>query len=147
MSLELKPLSLRDANAFIAKYHRHHLPPHGAKFAIGLTVEESLVAVAVVGRPVSRMLDDGYTAEVTRLCTDGTPHAASKLYAASWRAARGMGYRRLITYTLASESGTSVRAAGWRELYTTAGGSWDVPSRPRIDKHPTSPKTLWAVAS
>ena len=144
--LELRPISFREASAFISQHHRHHRPPHGCKFCIGLVGPAgTLVAVATVGRPVARALDDGYTAEVTRLCTDGTRNAASMLYAASWRAARAMGYRRMITYTLADEPGTSVRAAGWREIARTRGGSWNVPSRPRIDKHPIGPKKRYEV--
>lgn len=107
----------------------------------------ALIGVATVGRPVSRMIqaNEPYTLEVNRLCTDGTPHVASKLYAACWRAARALGYRRLITYILASEPGTSLSAAGWREVGKRGGGSWSVPSRPRVDTHPLEQKTLWEV--
>ena len=90
------------------------------------------------------MLQDGWTAEVTRLCAlEGHPNACSMLYAAAWRACRALGYRRLITYTLASEHGGSVRAAGWREVGAAGGGSWSKPSRPRVDKAPLEQKTLW----
>lgn len=145
-SVSLQPLSITEAKRFIGEHHRHHPPPLSGLFAIGLNDGAAVVAVAVVGRPVARLNQDGYTAEVTRLCTNGTPHAASKLYAACWRAARAMGYRRLITYTLAREPGTSLRAAGWRELHRVKGRSWDTPSRPRVDKHPIEDKTLWAAA-
>jgi len=145
MSLELQPISLREANVFIKRHHRHHRPPQGAKFAIGVNDGSQVVGVVTVGRPVSRHLDDGWTAEVTRCCTDGTKHAASKLYAAAWRAARSMGYRRLITYTLASENGTSVKAAGWRVVGEAGGGSWHRDNRPRIDTHPIEQKTLWEI--
>lgn len=91
--LHLQPISLREANAFVAKHHRHHKPPQGAKFAIGVNDGERVRGVVIVGRPVSRMLDDGYTAEVTRLCTDGAYNACSMLYGAAWRAARGWGTR------------------------------------------------------
>ena len=84
------------------------------------------------------------TAEVTRVAVlDDQPNACSMLYGAAWRACRAMGYRRLITYTLVSEAGTSVRAAGWREVGKRGGGSWDTPSRPRVDKHPLEQKVLW----
>lgn len=142
-NLELQPVTFAEAKAFIAEHHRHHVPPVGWKFGVGLSDGEKLVGVVTVGRPVARMLDDGWTVEVTRCCTDGTPHACSKLYAAAWRAARALGYRRLITYTLADESGASLRGAGWKTLYAVKGRSWDCPSRPRTDKHPTTDKLLW----
>lgn len=145
--LELVPIGRDDAFAFIKRHHRHHLPPQGYKFAIGVVREGELdlVGVITVGRPVARMLDDGFCAEVTRCCTDGTKNAASKLYAAAWRAARAMGYERLITYVLQSETGTSIKAAGWREVGTAGGGSWSRKGRPRTDKAPTEQKTLWEV--
>jgi hypothetical protein len=142
----VQPITFKEACAFIRKHHRHHKPPTGWMFGCAVNDGEKVVGVATVGRPVARMLQDGYTLEVNRLCTDGTPHVASKLYAACWRAAKALGYRRLITYTLASESGTSLRAAGWREVYRTKGGSWDTQSRPRVDTHPTEQKTLWEAA-
>lgn len=147
MSLQLQPITYPEACAFIRLHHRHHQPPHKWKFGLAVNDGENVVGVAVVDRPVARMLDNGYTLEVTRLCTDGTPHVASKLYAASWRAVRALGYRRLITYTLLEEPGTSLKAAGWKSLYETAGGSWDRPSRPRVDNHPLGQKTLWEAAS
>ena len=145
--LTLQPVTLREAAAFVERHHRHHKPPQGAKFAIGVSEGERVVGVGVVGRPVSRHLDNGWTAEVTRCCTDGTRHAASKLYAAAWRAARAMGYKKLITYTMASENGTSVKAAGWRVVGEAGGGSWNRPSRPRVDTHPIGQKTLWEIAA
>lgn len=149
MRLELQPIDFREAADFISRAHRHHIPPVGWKFGIGLNDGERVVGVVTVGRPVARMLDrDGYTAEVTRCCVlEGIPNGCSKLYAAAWRAWRAMGGRRLITYVLASESGTSIKAAGWRELYTTPGRSWSVLSRPRVDRHPLGPKTLWEVTA
>lgn len=146
MTLEICPLTYKEACLFIDIYHRHHKPPQGYKFAIGVHNGERVVGVATIGRPVSRNLDNSWTAEVTRCCTDGTPHVASKLYAAAWRACRAMGYKRLVTYTLIEEPGTSLKAAGWTALYQTAGKSWDVPSRPRVDKHPLGRKTLWEVS-
>ena len=143
--LTLQPISFRDAGAFIRQHHRHHRPPQGCKFCIAASDGQRVVAVAVVGRPVARMLDDGWTAEVTRLCTDGTANAASMLYAACWRMARGMGYRRLITYILDTEPGTSVRAAGWREVGRAGGGRWSRPSRIRTDEHPTGQKLLFEI--
>lgn len=98
--LELIPMTLREANAFVEQHHRHHKPVVGHKFSIGVSDGEKVVGVAIVGRPVGRFLDDGWTLEVTRLCTDGTHNACSMLYAAAWRAARAMGYRRVVTYIL-----------------------------------------------
>ena len=114
---------------------------------MGIDSDGELVGVATVGRPVARMLDDGMTVEVTRCCTNGTPHVASKLYAACWRAARAMGYRRLITYTLKEEKGTSLVAAGWKALYETKADTWNRPSRPRQDKHPLGQKVLWECSA
>jgi hypothetical protein len=101
--------------------------------------------VIVVGRPVARMLDDTYTAEVTRCCTDGTKHAASKLYAAAWRACRAMGYRRLVSYTLNSEKGTSLLAANWVLVGQAGGGTWNREGRPRVDTHSIGQKLLWEI--
>ncbi|MFI9423413.1 XF1762 family protein [Streptomyces achromogenes] len=96
-------------------WHRHHAPPAGQVFAVGAADEDgTLRAVAIVGRPVARHFDDGTTLEVTRTASDGVRNANSLLYAASWRAAKALGYRRLITYTQDGESGASLRGAGWR---------------------------------
>ena len=110
--LTLTPVTLATANAFVNAHHRHHKATAGHKFSIGCAKEGELVGVAIVGRPVSRYLDDGWTLEVNRLCTTGEKNACSILYAASARAAKAMGYRKIITYTLDSESGSSLRAAG-----------------------------------
>lgn len=132
MSLDLVPVSFADACAFVAEHHRHHRPPVGHKFSIGAADGPVLVGVAIVGRPVARPYDDGQTLEVTRVATDGTPHAGSKLYAAAWRAAKALGYRRLVTYTQRGESGASLRAAGWTVLAERpARPGWSMPSRPR----------------
>ena len=134
-------MSLAAANEFIKEHHRHHGSAVGYKFAIGLTDEAGdLHGVAVTGRPVSRMLDDGYTAEVTRLCTDGIKNGCSFLYGATARTAKAMGYTRIITYILESEDGTSLRASGWEYDGIHGGGSWDCPKRKRADKAPTCKK-------
>ena len=139
------PLSLGEANAFVARWHRHHSPVVGHKFSIGLVADTRIAGVAIIGRPVARGLDDGFTLEVTRCCTDGVKNGCSKLYAAAWRAAKAMGYRKLVTYTLASESGVSLKAAGWKYVHRTAGGSWNTPSRPRVDAAEIlrGQKSLW----
>lgn len=113
-SYELRPITLRSAQEFVAEHHRHNEPPQGHKFSIGLWQGRKLAGVAIVGRPIAKANDDGLTAELTRCCVmAGKPNANSMLYAAAWRAAKGMGYRRMITYTLPSESGASLRAAGF----------------------------------
>jgi len=144
--LEIVPIDLAEASAFITEHHRHHKPPVGHKFSLGCAEGEKVVGVATVGRPVSRHLDDGWTLEVNRLCTDGTKNACSMLYAAAWRVAKNMGYRKLITYILDTESGVSLTAAGWTCIGKRGGGSWSVPSRPRVDKFPTQAKLLFEVA-
>lgn len=141
--LSIVPISLDEANAFVREHHRHHQPVPGAKFCVAVTAGETVVGVAIVGRPVARMLDDGWTLEVNRTCTDGTKNANSALYGACRRAAFALGYRRLITYTLRSESGSSLKAAGWRCIGEAGGGSWSCPSRPRVDKHPLQTKLRW----
>jgi hypothetical protein len=139
------PITFREAKAYIAEHHRHHRPPQGMKVAIGCHDGQKLVGVVVLGRPVSRMLDDRSTAEVTRLCADGTRNACSFLYAAAKRCAFAMGYRRVITYILKSESGVSLKASGWRFVGAAGGGSWSRPSRSRTDKAPLEAKQLWEV--
>ncbi len=145
MGLRVVPCTIREARAFVAEHHRHHRAPLGGLFAVAVAGTE-VHGVAVIGRPVSRMLDDGYTAEVTRLCTDGHPNACSMLYAASWRAARSLGWLKLITYILASEGGASLRASGWTLVGEAGGGSWSRPGRPRVDLHPTQMKLRWEVS-
>lgn len=143
MQLQLQPITLREAREFVRLHHRHHPPPQGGIVAIGLNDGTDVIGVIIIGRPVARMLQDGWTAEVTRCCTLGHANAPSMLYGAAWRAARALGYTRLITYTLAAEPGTSLMAAGWKLVGLTKGHSWNVPSRPRVDKHPLGQKTLW----
>ena len=138
--LEATPLELKVANEFVAKLHRHHDPVHRDKFRIGASHNGRLVGVVQVGRPVSRMLDDGKTVEVVRLCTDGTKDVCSFLYSRAARIAKEMGYDRIITYILCTESGASLRACGWTEDGTTSGGHWSRPSRKRTTTAPTIPK-------
>jgi len=149
MSLAVHPLNLDEANAFVAAHHRHHKPVPGAKFAVGVADGEGTVrGVAIVGRPVARRLQDGYTLEVVRVATDGAHNACSMPYGACWRAAKALGYRRLITYTLESEGGASLRASGWKLIGLRGGGNWNKPSRPRVDTAELlrGQKTLWEAA-
>lgn len=135
-SLQIVPIEFSEACAFITAHHRHHRRPRGHKFSLAAALDEKIVGVAVVGRPVSRHLDNGWILEVTRLCTDGTRNVCSKLYAACWKACRALGYRQLITYILDSEQGISLTAAGWKYVGRAGGKSWNVPGRPRVDKCP-----------
>jgi hypothetical protein len=146
MSLMVTPINLDEANAFVEQHHRHHKPVPGAKFCVAVSQEDKVRGVAIVGRPVSRVLDDGWTLEVNRCCTDGTRNACSMLYATAWKAAKAMGYTSLITYTLESEGGSSLRGAGWRcvgKATTRIGQGWNVKSRPRVDTHPLQQKLRW----
>lgn len=145
--MQIVPCELDEANAFVRQYHRHHGPVVGHKFSVAVEKGGQVCGVAIVGRPVSRLLDDGWTLEVTRLASNGCKNACSALYAACWRAARSMGYRRMVTYILSSEQGTSVRSAGWKEVGRTSGGSWSRGSRPRVDKHPTQAKIRFEVSA
>lgn len=138
--LEIVPMTLREANAFVEQHHRHHGPVVGHKFSIGISDGEKIVGVAIVGRPVSRHLDDGWTLEVNRLCTDGSRNACSALYAAAWRAARAMGYKRLVTYILESENGASLRATGWKCVGQAGGLRWTGRRRPEVDLYPAQMK-------
>lgn len=142
--LTIIPVSLEDANAFVEQHHRHHRAVVGHKFSIAVADELGEIrGVAIVGRPVARRTDDGWTLEVNRVATDGCENACSALYAASWRAAKALGFRRLITFTLLDEPGTSLRAAGWKVVGETPGRSWSVPTRPRVDKHPLQGRFRW----
>ena len=149
------PLTLTEANQFIEKHHRHHHKVPRDKFRVGCEVGGKLVGVATVGQPLARLLCDGKTLEVTRLCTDGTKGVCSFLYSRCARIAKEMGYRKIITYILETEDGTSLKASGWHcEVEKCGGGSWNVPSRPREvivstlfgeeQKYPIGKKQRWA---
>ena len=144
MNLRVVPITFAEANEFVRRHHRHHKPVPGCKFCVAVADDVNEIrGVAIVGRPVARHLDDGWVLEVNRTCTDGARNANSMLYGAAWRAARALGYRKLITYTLPEEGGASLRAAGWRCLGKAGGGKWSCPSRPRLDLHPTQEKLKW----
>lgn len=144
VKLKAVPLELREANEFVNHLHRHHKAVHRDKFRIGAMVDGKLVGVIQIGRPVSRMLDDGKTAEVVRLCTDGTKDVCSFLYSKAARVCKEMGYEKIITYILESENGASLKASGWKQEAVTSGGSWDRPSRPRQTSAPTVPKKRYS---
>ena len=149
MKLRLVPLDPATAQGFIVEHHRHHRPPVGWKFGVGVANElDQLVGVMVLGRPVARHLDDGLTLEVTRSATDGTANANSMLYGAAIRAALALGYQRVIAYTQTGESGSSLRAAGWKVLAERpARRGWSTPSRPREDRGVDGiPRQLWEAS-
>lgn len=143
------PVAQRDAKAFIAQHHRHNNAPAGWLWGLGCFNGHELIAVLWVGRPVARALDTTQVCEVNRLCVNPDLdsqlvwNACSLLYASAAREAKRRGYQRIITYTLESESGTTLVAAGWTATHRTAGGSWNCPSRPRTDKAPTCAKVRW----
>jgi hypothetical protein len=144
VALRVVPLTLAQANDLVARWHRHHKRVIGHRFSVGvIDASGEFHGAAIVGRPVARAVDQDRTAEVTRLVTDGTYNACSMLYGAAARAAQAMGYDRIQTYTLDSEPGTSLRAAGWQDDGTVRGRSWTTPSRPRVDSHPTVDKRRW----
>lgn len=149
MGLRLVPVNFRDACGFVTMWHRSHKPPVGCKFCVGVADDDDVLrGVAIIGRPVARVLDDRMTLEVTRTATDGTKNVNSMLYGAAARAAFAMGFRKVITYTQGAESGVSLSAANWRVVAQRAPRSgWDTPSRPR-DGHGVDgiPRTLWEAS-
>lgn len=153
MSIEIRPITLRDANVFVAQHHRHNLPTNGHKFSVACYDGDRLCGVAIAGQPIARKLDDGLTIEIRRVCTDGTRNACSILYGACSRCAKEMGYKRVVTYTLRSESGASLRAAGFKVCAEVAQDTWNRPSRQReefqeslfgtVRKYPAEDKVRW----
>ena len=137
------PITLKQANAFVIDNHRHHGKTAGCKFALGLINAKDLVGVAICGRPISRFLDDGLTLEVNRLCTDGTRNVCSMLYASCVRVARDMGYKRVITYTLASETGASLKASNFVDDGIAGGTMWTGKRSGRDNGVPQEMKRRW----
>ncbi len=147
MALVVVPLSLAEANVFVERVHRHHGRVVGHKFSLGVARDGEVIGVATVGRPVARHFDDGWTLEVNRTCTDGSKNVNSMLYGAAWRAAKALGYRRLITYTQEGETGASLRGAGWRIVAERpARPGWDRPLRPRVNKNDHQTRILWEAS-
>lgn len=134
MEVKIIPITLRTANDFVRQFHRHNLPVLGSKFSIGAEIDGKLIGVAIAGRPVARLLDNGKTLEVLRVCTDGTRNANSFLYDKVRKIAALMGYEKVITYTLPSESGASLKAIGAKVEATTKPQSWGRKTRPRDDQ-------------
>lgn len=145
MGMELLPLSLAEANALVSQWHRHNRPVPGHKFSVGVARDGVVVGAVIVGRPVARHFDNGDTLEVVRVATDGSKNACSMLYGAAQRAAFALGYRRLITYTRTDESGSSLKAAGWKVIAKRPPRSWAASSvkRPRTDATEPTERFLW----
>ena len=143
--LTLTPITLAEANEFVRNHHRNHKPVIGHKFSIAVSEGDTIRGVAIVGRPISRHLDNGWTLEVNRVATDGARNACSMLYGAAWRAVSAMGYKKLITYTLKNEGGASLRGAGWKCIGEAGGGNWNCTSRPRIESEHQQMKLRWEV--
>lgn len=148
---ELRPITLRAAQGFVNENHRHNEAPQGHKFSIGLWIDDKLTGVVIVGRPIAKANDDGLTAELTRCCVlDGQMNANSLLYAAAWRAAKAMGYKRMITYTLPIESGSNLKAAGFIPVAhtRTSPKGWNTPRRQREvpDKYTKGEKIRWEIS-
>lgn len=153
--MRIRPIELKQANKFIVELHRHHKQVQGHKFSIGCFEEDKMIGVAICGRPVSRHLDNGLTMEVTRLCTDGTKNVCSKLYSACARIAKELGYDKIVTYILESETGHSLKATGWQcEAVGCGGLKWKRNDGERTDtivnlfgeekKYPNELKQRWA---
>lgn len=142
--LEIRPIHLAPAREFVAQYHLHNIPPVGGKFAVACYDEGRLCGVAICGRPTARRSDDGLTLEIYRNCTDGTPNACSKLYGATCKIARYMGYKRVITYTLASENGASLKASNFTWEGEAGGIAWTGPRRRNYYVSPEEMKNRWA---
>jgi hypothetical protein len=144
VKLAARPMTRDEANAYIVEHHRHHGRVTGHRFIVGAEFDGKLVGVAVGGRPRARMIGQYRHVEVSRLCSAGERNVCSFLYSRCSRIAREMGFASIFTAILESESGASLKAAGWAYAYTTRGGSQDRPSRRRVDLSPIEPKQIWA---
>ena len=145
MNYEVIPISFRYACNIVSLFHRHHKPPQGHKFSLGLEVEGKMAAIVIVGRPVARGLDDGRTLEITRICVieDGIKNCVSILLGAVCKAAKAMGYQRIVTYILEGEHGSSLKASNFQIDGMVHGRTWSCESRPRQDNHPLDNKVRY----
>ena len=143
-ALSIKPIHLAPAREFVKQYHRHNIPPVGGKFAVACYADNSLCGVAICGRPTARRSDDGETLEIYRNCTDGTRNACSKLYGACLRIAKNMGYKRVLTYTLASENGASLKASNFVYEGEAGGIAWTGNRKRDYYISPEEMKNRWA---
>lgn len=141
--LTIKPIHLKEANKYIEQYHRHNIATAGGKFAVSCYDNDMLVGVAICGRPVSRKLDNGTTLEIYRNCTNGTHNACSKLYGACIRIAKNMGYKKIITYTLESENGASLKASNFTFAGKCGGKQWSGKRKRDYYVAPPEMKNRW----
>ncbi len=140
------PMTLKQANDFVTANHRHLGAVRGHKFSIALLEDHKIVGCVIVGRPLSRHLDNGLNCEITRLCTNGARNGCSKLYSAAAKTAKYMGYKNIYTYIQINESGTSLKASGWcLDKAKCGGGSWSRNSRKRNDSHNTCFKKRYVL--
>lgn len=147
MRYHVIPLELAEANALVARWHRHHKPSQGHRFSLGvIDTNGTLHGAAIIGRPVARLAGSPRDVlEVIRLVTDGTENCCSILYAAAARAGHAMGYKRIQTYVLESERGTSLKAAGWTDEGAAGGGQWKhTDGKARRTDQPVEGKRRWA---
>jgi hypothetical protein len=144
--MEVKPITLKEANEFVKKFHRHNLPVVGCKFAISALKDGVLVGVGIAGRPVARLEDNGITLEILRVCTDGTKNSNSFIYDKIRKIAALMGYKRVITYTLKKESGSSLKAIGAILESNLKPNSWNRLNRKRLEQPVyLEPKVKWQI--
>lgn len=144
-TLAIRPITLQAAKDFVSRYHRHNILPVGGKFALSCYAGDRLCGVAICGRPVGRKLDDGMTLEIYRNCTDGTPNACSKLYGACTQIAKRMEYEKIITYTLASETGTSLKASNFYCDGPAGGKAWNGERKRDYFVSPPEMKRRWSI--
>jgi hypothetical protein len=147
--LTIVPCTIEQANGYVQRFHRHHGSIPAARLAFAVSDESGLIrGVAIIGRPCNTHLDDGWTLEVRRVCTDGCPNACSMLYGAAWKAAKAIGYHRLVTYTLPEEGGASLRAVGWKPVEGCGGKPWNHKGRARKE-NPIflTKKTRWDICT
>jgi len=146
--MKVKPLTLDQANEVVKKWHRHHKAVRGHRFSVGVEIDGELVGAAIVSRPVSRCVDPFSVAEISRLVTNGHKNACSFLYGACSRIAKEMGYDKIQTYILDSESGRSLLASGWKFEELTEAGDWNhsksLNRKNRRTDQPMSPKQRWS---
>jgi hypothetical protein len=142
--LKIRPIHLTPAKEYVKQYHRHNIPPVGGKFAISCYDDDRLCGVAICGRPTARYLDDGLTLEIYRNCVDGTRNACSKLYGACLGIAKDMGYQRVITYTLASENGSSLKASNFTFDGEAGGIAWTGSRKRDYYVSPEEMKNRWS---